>query len=805
MSRYSGLTTYVKHGELRNAHPVVCFSYQEEKRNHNIFSKDNNDNPLKFIFPVLMLQIILAFVLSRLIYLLFRPLRQSKFVCNVLAGIILGPSVLGRNKKFMETFYPAKEMQVLNTLVKFGVSYFVFLTAVKRDTASLLKIARNAWTIGISGYMIPVAISFFFNSTVEYHVTGCFGRGFPFPLVACPLTQSSFPVVANNLEEQDLITTELGQLAMSIAILSETITNVISNIFVVVIIFTRIGSYLAAFQIMFLISAVILFAIYIVRPTVLQIIKRTPEGKSVQEVFVVTVLLLALFMALIADILWGAFIPGAVLIGLAVPDGPPLGSTIVEKSELIVTEIFLPLFYIQIGYLTDMSSVKDMNSFLVFLLILMLLHLSKILGIMLISLFFDIRIKNGLLLGVVLSFKGVEDFSFYERWQQDKLLDKQCYATIVLFCLFLNSIVCPLVDILYKPHVRLTTTYHHTKALRLRTLQSTPKDVELRVLSCVYHEDNVHGLIALIKAFNPNKNRAVCAYVTHLVELVGRAAPLLIPYNKHRRRFIPKNSHHIMRAFNNFATDNNNSSGPITIQSFIAIAPYKSMHNIICNLAQDRHIPLIIVPFSGNQEVNRVQNSIRNFNTMLQEQASCTVGILIDRGLCLRMINLNRHFKVAVLFIGGADDREALALASRMSGSPKVGINVFKICCKQEEGKVCGVEKQLDEISLKEFKEKNVGNACVVCSEMVANNSLQMMDVVRSLRKKYNLVIVGKNLRRTQFEKEMMQWVEYQELGLVGDVLASSDFCDISVLVIKHSELDKSNNNFCPSCREKLR
>lgn len=397
-------------------------------------------------------------------------------------------------------------------------------------------------------------------------------------------------------------------------------------------------------------------------------------------------------------------------------------------------------------------------------------------------------------------------------------MNNQNYATLILFCLFSNSITFPLTEILYKPHVSLTTAYLHGKAIRLRTLQSTPKDVELRVLSCVFHEGNVHGLITLLKVFNPSKNRAVCAYITHLVDLVGRSAPLLIPYNKYKKRFVPKCSHHIMRAFNNFAADNNKYSGPITVQPFIAVAPYKSMHNIICNLAQDRQVPLIIVPFGGHQEVITIQSCVRNFNAMLQLQASCTIGILIDRGLSLEMINSNHSFNVAVLFAGGADDREALALASRMSGNPKVGVTVFKIRCKQEEGLMFEMERQLDEIAMNEFKQKTAGNASVVCSEMAANNGLQMMEVIRSLRKNYNLVIVGKNIRIPQFQKEMKQWVEYVELGLLGDVLASSDFRDssLSVLVVKRSELDDGYNHqqFCIktiescnpyiSCREEI-
>lgn len=83
MSSYEGEPIYSRRGSV--LHETICFSYDDEHTSHGIFFKE--DRPLKFILPVFMVQIIMAFILSRLVYFVLRPLRQPRFVCNVLVSL----------------------------------------------------------------------------------------------------------------------------------------------------------------------------------------------------------------------------------------------------------------------------------------------------------------------------------------------------------------------------------------------------------------------------------------------------------------------------------------------------------------------------------------------------------------------------------------------------------------------------------------------------------------------------------------------------------------------------------------------
>ena len=174
-------------------------------------------------------------------------------------------------------------------------------------------------------------------------------------------------------------------------------------------------------------------------------------------------------------------------------------------------------------------------------------------------------------------------------------IDEPTFTVLVFSSLAITSIIAPLTEMLYKPEIPLDSS---KKYRRLKTIHTTPCTSELRVISCVHNEENVHSLISLLEASNPTELSPICAYVIHLVELTGRTTPLLIPYNAKMKRVSKltssAGSDHILHAFENYSK---NSNGPVIVQLFTMIVPYKSMHDDICRLALDKQTPLIIVPY----------------------------------------------------------------------------------------------------------------------------------------------------------------------------------------------------------------
>ncbi|XP_050211964.1 cation/H(+) antiporter 15-like [Mercurialis annua] len=663
-----------------------------------------------------------------------RDIFDKKF--RIVAGIILGPSILGQNTKYMETFFPDWGMGLLDTTANFGAACYIFITAIKLDPTMLLRAGKISWIISLPSFTIPFLYSLISDFLIQKKIPGFIYREEKGLLrISYGLSITFFISIADAMEERSLRTTELGQISMSSAMIME-------------------------------------------------------------------------------------------MSRLCIPEESSLGGAIIEKTEAIVMNIFQPLFFVLIGYHTDIKLLSNIDGYGLLILFIFGCHLAKMIATVSASYLVGVKLRNALLLGFIMNFKGVIDFSFYSRWLAsgiiglirattayvaaycpmgkggypatrrphrqlfagtDWLVDQRMYTILVLSNFILTSVHSNILDIFYNPQTRLTESPSSQK--RFRNLQSASVSRPLRLLTCIHSEDNVRCIISLLEASNPNAISPIHAYIVHTIELVGGMVPRLTPYNTNWRRYRSyTSSNHIMQAFSNYSK---NSRGPVSIRPFTLVAPYKTMHNILCNLGEDKKLNIIIVPFMCDDiEANIIvpYSLVREFNTQLQVNSPCTVAILVDRGLNRRRINLGKFsYNVLVIFIGGDDDREALQVATRMSGNPDVSITLMRIYLKNEE--IYEIEDKLDESLIKEFKEKNEKNKNVVLREAIVSNSTDLINLIGSLDGNYEIIIVGKKQIKLNLMKEMQDWIDYPELGVIGDMIASSNShdCKMSVLVVQHS------------------
>ncbi|KAF3433334.1 hypothetical protein FNV43_RR24436 [Rhamnella rubrinervis] len=770
-------------------HRVIC-SPEKRVRSGGIF---NGDNPFDYVFPVFIAQVILVTSFSRIFYFLLRPFKQPKFVSNILGGIVLGPSVLGRSQRFREIIFPLRESEFLSTAAAIGAIYSVFIIAVKMDIDMILRAARNAWRIGIISFVVPLLVSYSCLYPISDKFQGIMKGTFLF-YVALSLSFTYFPVLAESLRELNLVNSELGQLAMSSAMLND----LIQWFFVALSVFIKQENTRDAVQALLGFLGLLGICIKVIRPAVVRIVKSTPEGKPVREIYVTALLIGTLVIAFFSDALGGTTISGPLFLGLVIPDGPPLGAALVEKSDYLVSEFFMPLFFAHVGFNTDIAAIEDWASFHRFQFTINMGFLAKLVGTMVAALCCKIKFRNAFLMGLIMNIKGILEVISFHKWKTHKLIDEQTYTQLVISMMVITMLVTPLIKILTKPQTRLNPSLMNRG---LRTLQSMPKSSEFRVLFCVHHEESVNSIIKLLEVSSASHASPTCAYVIHAVELVGRAAPLLLPYHQNRRTFRPAFSSKtdtICRAFENYCRV---SKGTVSVQPFTMISPYETMHETISSFSQDKLIPLLIVPFHQNQQylVSRsTANSIRQFNVNLQTSAPCTVGVLVDRSFSIPVLSANFSCRIAVIFIGGPDDREAIAMAARMSEHKDVIVTVVRIvnlwCTSNgyKEDPELEWEKGLDDAALDEFKFKSMKNEFVTWCEVEAEDDVEVVNGVRALQGNYDLVIVGRrrwSSAETIGDKEMTDFVENPELGVLGDILASSDFCGgmVSVLVMQHS------------------
>jgi len=317
-------------------------------------------------------------------------------------------------------------------------------------------------------------------------------------------------------------------------------------------------------------------------------------------------------------------------------------------------------------------------------------------------------------------------------------------------------------------------------------------NAELRILTCICRPDNVAAVTKLLEISCPSRERPLAIYVLHLIELIGRASPIFISHQMQIKTMSNSSySENIIHSFNHFEQDN---EGAVSVDFFTAISPLKSMHNDICILGLDKLTSLIVLPFhrkwSIDGSVELEDNTMRTLNCSVLELAPCSVGILIDRGhLGSSMISSESSYSVAMIFFGGDDDREALSFAKRMANHSKIALTVIHFVATYNEGNTYW-DEMLDSEVLKDAKLNNIGDEYVIYLEVTVKDGPQTALMVRCMVNEYDLIIVGRRYNVESLQTSgLAEWSEFQELGIIGDLLASSDLNSrTSVFVVQQQQ-----------------
>lgn len=372
--------------------------------------------------------------------------------------------------------------------------------------------------------------------------------------------------------------------------------------------------------------------------------------------------------------------------------------------------------------------------------------------------------------------------------------DNDTYVVLCISMIIITGVITPLVRWLYDPSRRYVV-------YRRRTVLHSNPHADLRILVCINDEDDTPNAINLLEALNPAKNSPLTVYVLNQIELVGRASPLLISH-KHTRR----NSNDASlseKVVNAFRCYEKNKHGFVSVHTFTAISPCATMHDDVCSLALDKRTSLVIIPFYKTFQADGRTESYKKVGRILNKKvirkAPCSVAILVDRGLLKTSrpsLESWSSYAVAVLFLGGADDREALAIAERMCGHPNISLTLIRFVSGNTFDDSIE-ERRVDNELLSDFRQWMEANNRVMYIEEVVMDGLGTTAVIRSMENKYDLVLVGRSHDpKSPILSGLRDWNEQPELGPIGEILASADFMgNTTILVVQqHTKVTKTDN-----------
>ncbi|HEX8342285.1 MAG TPA: cation:proton antiporter [Tepidisphaeraceae bacterium] len=398
---------------------------------------------------ILLAQIAVILGIARLMGMAAGRLRQPQVIGEILAGILLGPTLLGWVwPAGYGWLFPPGNMIILNSVAQLGVIVFLFLVGLEFDPKIVERHGKAAVVISISGIAIPFVIGF----AATYGLLELFDekhRADPFPtalFMGAAMSVTAFPVLARIVAERNLAKTIEGSMAIAAAAVDDVLAW---TMLAVVVAFvpgggdstgplTRIGLALAYVCLM----------LFVVRPFLRRLELIFDRSGRLSANVVAILLFVLLCSALSTELIGVHALFGAFVAGFVMPKGNRFVHALTEKLETFAIVFLLPTFFAYAGLKADLRDILHWNTLGYTLLIIALACVGKFGGGVLASRAMGMTWHQGLTIGVLMNTRGLMELIILTVGLQLGVINRTVYGMMVVMALATTAMAGPLLQLL---------------------------------------------------------------------------------------------------------------------------------------------------------------------------------------------------------------------------------------------------------------------------------------------------------------------------------------------------------------------
>jgi Kef-type K+ transport system membrane component KefB len=408
------------------------------------------------IVSIVFIDLAVIVALARIAGRLAVRLGQPAVVGEIIAGILLGPSLLGLFPGDLDSkLFPPDVRPYLNVLAQVGLILFMFLVGLEVDLSFIRGRERIALSVSISSIVLPFALGVLLAGLIysSHKVVG--GDEVEFLAFALFLGVSmsitAFPVLARILTERNMHRIPIGVLALACAAVDDVIAWTLLAVVVAIVSATSVAG---VFKVILLSVIFVLVMFLVVRRLLQFLVTRYQRlGRLTPEMLAI-VLVGILVCSWITDQIGIHQIFGAFIFGVVMPrkNAAALTHDIVDRLEQVSVLLLLPVFFVVTGLGVDLGAI-DLKGLGELGLILLAAIAGKFIGAFAAARVQRVPRRQATALATLMNTRGLTELVILNIGVQLGVLDTEMFTLLVIMAVVTTVMTSPLLRVIYPPRV----------------------------------------------------------------------------------------------------------------------------------------------------------------------------------------------------------------------------------------------------------------------------------------------------------------------------------------------------------------